>query len=368
MGYSIKYLASGLFLLFLLFINACTSRAPRTVSFESIPKIDLHAHIFPDIPEFVDWVSINKLKLMNIAVAGTDPIKLLYMDKQSRLLMQKYPRQFAYCTTFDLTGIRDARYVENVKTWLDSAFVHGASMVKIWKEIGMEIKDKEGNYILPDDPLFDPIYDHISKNKKVLIAHLADPKEAWEPLDSNNVYYNYYQNNKQWHFFGKLGVPSYEAIILAMENILTKHPALTFVGAHLCNLSHDIDEIARRLDRFPNLYIENSARTAYLARQPTEKVRNFILKYQDRFLYGSDYAINYNNEDGEYLYSYKKPDDIRQAVDFADTVYRRDFGYFANSGPYLYLRFKTEALNLPKPVLEKIFFKNAQKIIFKTAL
>jgi hypothetical protein len=30
----------------------------------------------------------------------------------------------------------------------------GASGIKIWKNIGMVIKDKKGNYVMVDDPVF----------------------------------------------------------------------------------------------------------------------------------------------------------------------------------------------------------------------
>ena len=51
----------------------------------------------------------------------------------------------------------------------------GAVAVKIWKEVGIEIKNRDGKFILPDDPLFDPIYAHLAKVGKPLHAHLAEP-------------------------------------------------------------------------------------------------------------------------------------------------------------------------------------------------
>ena len=72
------------------------------------------------------------------------------------------------------------------------------------------------------------------------------------------------------------------------DRILERHPRLTVIGAHLGSLEHDVDELARRLDRYPNFYVDCSARTADLTRQPPDKVRAFLVRYQDRVLYGLD--------------------------------------------------------------------------------
>lgn len=77
-------------------------------------------------------------------------------------------------------------------------------------------------------------------------------------------------------------------IIGARDRILEKHPTLVVDAAHLASLEHDVAEVARRLDRYPNLHVEVAARTRDLTYQPTAKVRDFFLQYQDRILYGVD--------------------------------------------------------------------------------
>ena len=54
------------------------------------------------------------------------------------------------------------------------------------------------------------------------------------------------------------------------------------------NLSFDMDQLASRLDKFPNYAVETSFTIPFLKGQAREKVREFFLKYQDRILYGSD--------------------------------------------------------------------------------
>ena len=48
---------------------------------------------------------------------------------------------------------------------------------------------------------------------------------------------------------------------------------------------------SRRLDRYPNLAVDISARLGDLAFQDSAKVRDFFLAYQDRILFGTDVVM-----------------------------------------------------------------------------
>ena len=47
-------------------------------------------------------------------------------------------------------------------------------------------------------------------------------------------------------------------------------------------------EFAETLDQYPSLAVDTAARVPKLLHQPCDGVRAFILKYQDRILYGLD--------------------------------------------------------------------------------
>ena len=57
------------------------------------------------------------------------------------------------------------------------------------------------------------------------------------------------------------------------------------------SLESNLDELGRRFDRYPNFAVDVAARTVYLTLQPREKARQFLMKYQDRILYGTDLAF-----------------------------------------------------------------------------
>ena len=113
--------------------------------------------------------------------------------------------------------------------------------------------------MMPDDPIFDPIYALLVARGKPLMAHLADPIDGWLPLYLENSHYSYFARNPEFHLYGKSGHVSHAALIAARDQILEKHPRLVVVGAHLGSLEHDLDELAKRLDRYPNFHVAGSS-------------------------------------------------------------------------------------------------------------
>ena len=61
---------------------------------------------------------------------------------------------------------------------LESTFNDGAIAVKIWKNIGMDFRDKEGELVMIDNPKFDLIFNHIKEKGIVLIGHQGERKTA----------------------------------------------------------------------------------------------------------------------------------------------------------------------------------------------
>ncbi|MDP3072082.1 MAG: amidohydrolase family protein [Opitutaceae bacterium] len=324
--------------------------------YEQLLKIDVHSHIFEDVPAFHALFRRINVRTINVCVPGGDG-RLATMDRVAFELYRKEPELYPVTTTFDLRGRDEPDFVPKTIAWLDAAFARGAVAVKIWKEVGIEIKDRDGKFILPDDPLFDPIYAHLARRGKPLHAHLAEPIDAWLPLDPTSSHYGYYSQNPQWHLHGKPDYPSHAAIIAARDNIMRKHPTLTVVGAHLGSLEHDLAGIAERLARFSNFSIEVAARTRNLTRHPSENVRALFLRFPDRIMYGVDSSWLPHRRD--------TPPSDQQRRGHATSLelrYRGDFDYYAGRGPMTYYGQKTESLGLPRAVLEKFYHANAERI------
>jgi predicted TIM-barrel fold metal-dependent hydrolase len=156
----------------------------------------------------------------------------------------------------------------------------------------------------------------------------------------------YYKNNPEYHMFMHPGVPSYEQQIRARDNLLRKHPGLDFTGAHLASLEWNVDEIAKRLDSFPNLKVDLAARMYHLQYQSNldrEHVRSFMIKYQDRIIYGTDDEVHDIDNT-----------DTSKILDNLGKGWLSQWIYLATDSVM-----GVKGLKLPKVVIDKIYYKNA---------
>jgi len=231
--------------------------------------------------------------------------------------------------------------------------------VKVWKDVGMELKDPDGRYVMIDDPRFRPLLDLTAGEDGTLIAHIGEPKNCWLPLDQMTVDGDrrYFSSHPEYHAYLHPELPRHEELIAARDRVLERNPRLRVVGCHLGSLEYDTDELAKRLDRYPNFAVDMAARIVHFQVQDREKVRAFLIKYQDRVLYGTDSAAGAGRRgDG--------PSIETQARNLVE-VYERDFRYFATDAdldlPSVKAGHQTRGLALPAPVLRKLFYENARR-------
>ncbi len=346
---------------------SCAAQAPTSTSapakppddegalhaFAAIHPIDVHVHVFRTDPAFQKMLERLNLKLLNILVMDdTLPYRkqLQPQIEDALALMRSSRGHIALCTTFDPYKFDSASFHADAIKQIDRDFAQGAVAVKIWKNIGMEIKNNGGQYIMADDPKFEPIYKDIASHGRTLMTHQAEPDVAWGPPDAADPSWSYYQENPQWYVANRPGFPSKQRILEARDHVLANNPQLRMVGVHLGSMERDLDNIARHLDKYPNFAIDTAARMEYLMLMPPEKVRAFLIKYQDRVLYGTDLDL--------------LPDaDLPDALKEWQSTYARDWKFLA-TGETLNLEGKqVHGLNLPQSVLQKIFRSNATRWI-----
>ena len=327
-----------------------SAQGPKSVQ-PSFERIDAHAHIYKPAPEIYQMLCRLNLRLLNICV----------VDKYERGFEEAAPQQAralevfrgsegraAWCSTFDPQDWESPGFAERVISQLDRTFADGAVAAKIYKSIGMELKSRAGNYLMPDDPVFDPILEALAVRNKTLFAHIAEPSAAWRPLDPASPHYSYYKENPDWHMYLHPERPSKEAILAARDRLVAQHPKLRVVGCHLGSMEDDVDEIAKRFDLYPNFAVDTAARVPDLMIQPRERVRAFLMKYQDRVLYATDLVV-------------MPEDEPAGAVQRLEDEYARDWKYFATGETLEYRGQKIRGLALPKPVLRKLYHDNAVK-------
>jgi predicted TIM-barrel fold metal-dependent hydrolase len=329
-------------------VSGTPSLPADLAGFASMDPIDAHIHLFKVDPAIYAVMKQLHLHVIDICVA----------DRYSILgpLPEEIKRGFAFvngsqghaslCTTFDPFKYGQPDFAQNAIKRLNEDFARGAIAVKIWKNIGMELKAPNGKYVMPDDPAFEPIYRDIAAHDRTLIAHLAEPDSCWLPPNPKSPDYEYYKENPEWYMYLHPGRPSKQQILAARDRMVAENPHLRVVGAHLGSMERNIDEIERDFDRYPNFAVDMAARMEYLMLAPSQKVRDFLIKYQDRVLYGTDMEI-------------KPSDSTPQAIKEWEGMYTRDWKFLATNATWEYQGKKIEGLDLPRPVLRKIFHENA---------
>jgi predicted TIM-barrel fold metal-dependent hydrolase len=318
-------------------------------AFAALHPIDAHVHVFKNDPAFQGMLERLNVKLLNILVMDdTLPYRKQLQPQidDALTLMRSSHGHIALCTTFDPYLFDSPSFSADAIKQIDQDFAAGAVAVKIWKNIGMEIKDHSGKFIRADDPKFDPIYRDIAQHGKTLLSHQAEPDVAWGPPDPADPSWSYYQENPQWYVGNKPGFPSKQVILEARDHVLANNPNLRMVGVHLGSMERDFDNIARHLEKYPEFAIDTAGRMDYLMMLSPEKVRSFLIKYQDRVVYGTDLDLLATAGVAETLKDWQ-------------STYARDWKFLATGETFSVEGKQVRGLNLPQPVLQKIFRSNA---------
>ena len=331
--------------------------------YASVKKIDAHVHLTEDVDSaFVHQAEKDNFRLLNIDLYTTDGAPL--EDQQDFALheIKAFPRRVAFATAFSLKHFNDTGWHREVMAWLEQAFSHGAVAVKVWKNVGMELKDSSGRLVMIDDPRFDPVLDFIAKKGITLLGHLGEHRNSWLPLDKMTVKGNrdYAAAHPQEYMYLHPDRPSYATYIRVRDHMLEKHPDLTFVGAHLGSLEWSVDELAKRLDKYPNMAVDLAERISHLQFQALtnwQKVHDFFIKYQDRLIYGTDMRHEAMDVVNNGITGYEG------LKNHAHEVWLRHWRFFTTSEtmtvPKVQGAFK--GMKLPRQVVDKIYFGNALK-------
>jgi predicted TIM-barrel fold metal-dependent hydrolase len=315
--------------------------------------IDAHMHYADDDPDFLALMAAYDLKFLNICFVKE--ITTDWRDQASlyREMADSYPNRFAWCTSFTLPDFINPKWQDEAIAALDADFANGAIACKVWKNVGMELRKPDGTFAMPDDPIFDPIYEYLAARNKTLLTHIAEPIACWQPLTGDNPHMRYYRDNPEWHMYNRPEYPSHAQLIAARDNLVAKHPRLRVVGAHLGSLEFDVDEVAARLQKFPNFAVDISARLIDLAIQPSAKVRDFFLRHPDRLLFGTDVVMRERP-------SAMSAQARQPALTRLREHYESHFAYFNDDKQVAVRDRVTTGLKLPSDILEQFYVKTAR--------
>ncbi|MFN8241649.1 MAG: amidohydrolase family protein [Bacteroidales bacterium] len=343
-------------LVFATALSGCGKKYYHEKDYRLVKKIDSHVHINTADDVFESVADSDNFVLITLNVDHSDSASVGQQFNYAYGSANRHPGKvfFGPAFYFDTTGWGTPLWSARVIDQLEKKIVPGVVTVKIWKNIGMTVRDREGKFIMADDEALKPVYEFIHSKKLALTAHLGEPRNCWLPLEKMTVRSDssYFARHPEYHMYLHPEYPSYEQQIQARDNILKNIPGLTFIGCHLGSLEWNVDSLAARLDKFPDFAVDMSARICHLQYQSAKdrkRVRDFIIKYQDRLLYGTDVGYEGGNAT-----AFKK----RMHATWQD-----DWKYFCTDEVMTSDKFdgNFRGLKLPAAVIDKIYYLNACK-------
>lgn len=351
-----NYAIAGLFLL--ISISAC-GQSKNSMDFEKydpvstlvvpehklsrskFPFIDVHNHQWSmgsqDLGGLIkDMNSLNMAVMVNLSGGNGNGLQ-----KMTQNVKEHYPNRFIVFANIDFDGIGGANWTAEAVKQLEEDVQHGANGLKIFKNLSLSVRDNKGNRVPVDDPRLDPIWEKCADLKIPVLIHAADPKPFWDPVDEHNERWLELVTHPDRKRGPKNPVP-WEQIIQEEHHMFRKHPRTTFINAHFGWYANDLAKLSLLMDSLPNMYVEFGAVIAEIGRQP-RMARQFFEKYQDRILFGKDSWVP------EEYHTYFR-------------VLETEDEYFPYHKKY-HAFWRMYGMGLPDPVLKKIYYKNALKII-----
>lgn len=335
-------------------LYGCSDEYYSLEDYRSVPKVDTHVHINKANSALAEQAIEDNFRLVSVNVDLFFPnVSIAEQQIASIGMKGRYPEQTDWLSTFEMHGWDEPSWEDRTLSHLENTFEEGAIGIKLWKNIGMEFRDQNGEFIMVDNPRFKPVIDFVESRGKSVLAHIGEPREAWLPLEQMKLHRGYFSNNPQYHMYLHPEYPSYEDIIESRNNFLDAYPNLKVVGAHLGSMEWSIDMMSQHLDKYPNLALEMAARMRHMylaSSEDYEKVRDFFITYQDQLIYSTDISENPGSD----------PQQIRQR---ASEVWQRDWEFFVSENEMTDTAIDNpfKGLKLPKSVIDKLYKTNSEK-------
>lgn len=315
------------------------------------PVVDFMAHFgklclgenYEDKYETADFV--NALKSNGIEhvvnLAG------FWGTELERVLRKIHPYEefVSTCGTVDTSRIDEPGFESYVRSTIKDSLAKGIEGLAFWKNLGLEVRDSQGNLVRVDDPRLDVIWQTAAEYKLPVILQVGDPKAFFKPADRFNERYEELAGKPGLSFAGP-EYPGFEELMAMQEAVIARNPATVFVVPHGGGYAENLAQVAQWLDAYPNLYIDITAKLAEFGRQPYTS-RRFFNRYQDRIVLGAD-VTPFNMK---YHIYYR----------FLET-YDEYFNYSTKPIPHQG-RWMIYGIGLDNDVLEKVYNKNAWKIL-----
>jgi predicted TIM-barrel fold metal-dependent hydrolase len=326
------------------------------IAHAKFPFFDVHNHQW-NVPDqnlaelFAEMDKLNMAVMNNLSgkgyksssgrnggfdVHGND-----YLVKSFQHIAATNAKRLKQFTNISFVGFGDKGWTEKAVKELEIDVQSGACGLKIYKDLGLDFKDENNQFIRVDDPRLDAIWEKCGELHIPVLIHSADPKSFWDPVDKNNERWLEVTTHPDRSYYQK-GLPSWGTLINEQHNVFRKHPHTIFIAAHFGWLAGNLGALDSLLTALPNVYVEFGAVIAEIGRQPVT-AKKFFEKYQDRILFGKDSWVP-----SEYSTYFR----VLETTDEYFPYHKKYHAFWRMYG-----------LGLSDEILKKIYYRNALRII-----
>ncbi|OLS19784.1 MAG: hypothetical protein HeimC3_44050 [Candidatus Heimdallarchaeota archaeon LC_3] len=295
----------------------------------SNPVIDTHLHFWNEelISFFFNWAETYFSNYSVVSMMLPEMIPKIPEEYRDRIIIAQF------LTTKNVGEYNTSELVKQI----DQAYSDGVKVIKLWLAPRfLDFNELKGPFNLLDEKL-EPVFSRLEDYNYTVSAHIADP-DFW--------YLFQYQDSEK---YGR----KIDHINKFLE-IHKRFSGIKFFTTHFMCWPENLKNLAKILEDYQDLYI-NTGSTRWMIRELSKDNREtteFIKKYQDRIIFGTDLHVTEEPINPEYyasrFWSHRVfwETDIETSLPFPD----EDSPFGVNF----------TGLNLPKEVLDKMYYKNFQ--------
>jgi len=304
------------------------------------PAIDYHNHLDAQEPSAVLRVmdECNIERIINITMRVGDEA-LAMIERFHRAA----PNRFSTIGWMDWSDLHAPGFFIRAVERLERLVEQGVCGLKIWKDLGLSLRDVNGELLQVDDERLAPLFEKAGELGVPVMFHIADPDAFFLPLDRFNERYEELAAHPDWSFHGSHF--SKDELLAQRDRVFAHHPQTTFVAAHVAERPENLAYVSRLLKAHPNLYVDIGARTAELGRQPYT-AREFFIQHADRILFGTDLVPELEM----YRLHFRFLETADEYFDYPSHASRQG-------------RWKIYGLHLPDEVLRRVYRENALELL-----
>ena len=322
--------------------------------FSRLPLLDGHVHVWPGLEPSILWEILGRSGAPRCNALSITRLEDGTLNQEAlRVKAASGGRAYAfgaldYSAHFRGSGLASDDLVEQADRLQRQGF-DGIKMAEGKTAVYARLPDRFNG------PLFRPLFAWMEAQRVPLLMHVADPARFWDPARAAIERWSYAQGD----------FPIRQEQYAELEQVLVRHPRLTVILAHLLFLWDELPQAARFLEAHPSVAFDLTPGVEgyFLLSQDPEAAREFILCYQDRLIYGTDIGAESLLTPSQLVHPARESASAWLVRAFLETDW--DFPVPSGMGDVLdlFAGQRLRGVALPIPVLEKIYFRNFERMV-----